>query len=158
MTQSNLGKALCELGGREPGSARLEEAVAAFRAALTERTRERVSRDWAMTQNDLGIALCTLGERESGTARLEEAVAAYCAALEERTRERLPLDWAESAANLGVARTLIAERTGDAGMAGKALSQIELALDTARNCGDTQLIVHCTAQQTKAHAYQLRNR
>ena len=69
------------LGERESGTARLEEAVAAYRAALEERTRERVPLDWATTQNNLGNALWTLGERESGTARLEEAVAAYRAAL-----------------------------------------------------------------------------
>ena len=40
---------------RESGTARLEEAVAAFRAALEERTRERVPLDWAMTQNNLGL-------------------------------------------------------------------------------------------------------
>ena len=51
--------------------------MAAYRAALEERTRERVPLDWAMTQNNLGTALRALGERESGTARLEEAVAAY---------------------------------------------------------------------------------
>jgi exonuclease VII small subunit len=51
--------------------------VAAYRAALAERTRERVPLDWAGTQNNLGTALSTLGERESGTARLEEAIAAY---------------------------------------------------------------------------------
>ena len=83
MTQNNLGIALSTLGERESGTARLEEAVAAYRAALEECTRERVPLDWAMTQNNLGIALRTLGERESGTARLEEAVAAYRAALEE---------------------------------------------------------------------------
>ena len=55
--------------------------MAAYRAALEERTRERVPLDWATTQNNLGTALRTLGERESGTARLEEAVAAYRAAL-----------------------------------------------------------------------------
>ena len=71
------------LGERESGTARLEEAVAAYRAALEERTRERVPLQWATTQNNLGNALATLGERESGTARLEEAVAAYRAALEE---------------------------------------------------------------------------
>ena len=89
------------LGERESGTARLEEAVAAYRAALEERTRERVPLDWAATQNNLGTALRTLGERESGTARLEEAVAAYRAALEERTRERVPLDWAMTQNNLG---------------------------------------------------------
>ena len=66
------------------------EAVAAYREALKERTRERVPLDWAMTQNNLGNALFRLGERESGTARLEEAVAAYREALQERTRERVP--------------------------------------------------------------------
>ena len=69
------------LGERESGTARLEEAVAAYREALQEKTRERVPLDWAMTQNNLGTALQTLGERESGTARLEEAVAAFRAAL-----------------------------------------------------------------------------
>ncbi len=81
-TQNNLGNALQTLGERESGTARLEEAVVAYRAALEERTRERVPLDWAATQMNLGNALETLGERESGTARLEEAVAAYRAALE----------------------------------------------------------------------------
>jgi tetratricopeptide (TPR) repeat protein len=76
-TQNNLGNALQALGWREGGTARLEEAVAAYRDALRECTRGRVPLQWAMTQNNLGTALRTLGERESGTARLEEAVAAY---------------------------------------------------------------------------------
>ena len=42
MTQMNLGVALFRLGERESGTAQLEEAVAAFRAALEEQTRERV--------------------------------------------------------------------------------------------------------------------
>ena len=88
----NLGIALRALGERESGTARLEEAVAAYRAALEERTRARVPLEWAMTQLNLGNALQTLGERESGTARLEEAVAAYRAALEESTRARVPLN------------------------------------------------------------------
>ena len=49
-TQMNLGNALSTLGERESGTARLEEAVAAYRAALEEWTRERVPLDWAMTQ------------------------------------------------------------------------------------------------------------
>ena len=80
MAQNNLGNALARLGGRDGGTARLEEAVAAYRAALEEYTRERVPLQWAMTQNNLGSALLTLGERESGTVRLAEAVAAYRAA------------------------------------------------------------------------------
>ena len=41
MTQKNLGNALKALGERESGTARLEEAVAAYRAALEEYTRGR---------------------------------------------------------------------------------------------------------------------
>jgi hypothetical protein len=70
--------------GQQAGSNEdLQQAVAAYRDALKEYTRERVPLDWAMTQNNLGTALWTLGERESGTARLEEAVAAYRDALPE---------------------------------------------------------------------------
>src|SRR6266852_5860184 len=57
ITQNNLGNALWGLGERESGTARLEEAVAAYRAALEENTRERVPLDWAGTQNNLGSAL-----------------------------------------------------------------------------------------------------
>ena len=91
----------CSASGRagRRGSRRRSQA---YRAALEERTRERVPLDWATTQNNLGNALRALGERESGTARLEEAVTAYRAALEERTRERVPLDWAASFGNQGV--------------------------------------------------------
>jgi tetratricopeptide (TPR) repeat protein len=71
-----LGFAIWRLGERESGTARLEEAVAAYREALQEQTRQRVRLQWAMTQILLGNALARLGERESGTARLEEAVAA----------------------------------------------------------------------------------
>jgi hypothetical protein len=58
---------------RESGTSRLEEAVAAHRAALEEWTRERVPLNWAATQNNLGYALHSLGARETGTSRLEEA-------------------------------------------------------------------------------------
>jgi exonuclease VII small subunit len=84
--------------------------VAAYRAALEERTRDRVPLDWAMTQMNLGTALEVLGERESGTVRLEEAVTAYRAALEERTRDRVPLDWAMTQMNLGNALWNLGER------------------------------------------------
>ncbi len=113
-------------GERESGTARLEEAVAAYREALKEWTRERVPLDWATTQNNLGNALQTLGERESGTARLEEAVAAYREALKERTRERVPLDWAMTQNNLGNAlcdARRARERHGAARRGGRGLSR-----------------------------------
>ena len=59
--QNDLGNALAKLGQRDNKPARLEEAVAAYREALKERTRERAPIEWAATQNDLGIALGDLG-------------------------------------------------------------------------------------------------
>lgn len=84
-TQTNLGAVLAELGERESGTSRLEEAAAAFQAALEKRTRDRVPLQWAQTQMNLNTVLAELGRRESGTRRLEEAVVAYRATLEEWT-------------------------------------------------------------------------
>jgi tetratricopeptide (TPR) repeat protein len=110
VTLNRLGNALLKLGRRESGTARLKQAVEAYRAALEEMTRERVPLDWAETQENLGTALWNLGERESGTARLDEAVAAYRAALEEMTREQVPRDWARTQTNLGGALSTLGER------------------------------------------------
>src|SRR6185437_13965070 len=126
--QNDLGNALQTLGGRESGTARLEEAVAAYRAALEERTRERVPLDWAMTQTNLGAALQTLGGRESGTARLEEAVVAYREALEEWTRERVPLDWATTQNNLGNALQTLGERESGTARLEEAVAAYRAAL------------------------------
>src|SRR5262249_8363871 len=49
-THNNLAIALWSLGERESGTARLEQALAAFREALKEKTRERVPLDWATIQ------------------------------------------------------------------------------------------------------------
>jgi tetratricopeptide (TPR) repeat protein len=130
----------------------MTEAVAAYRAALAERTRERVPLDWATTQNNLGNALASLGERESGTARLEEAVAAYRAALAERTRERVPLNWARSTGNQGVALVLIAERLSDVTKARLAVEQIEAALATMRDGGNAPDAGYYEAQLHKARS------
>src|SRR5438552_1035817 len=89
-TGRRLGNALVTLGERESGTARLEEAVTAYLAALEELTRDRAPLNWAAAQMNLGSGLWRLGERESGTARLEEAIAAYQAALAELTGDRLP--------------------------------------------------------------------
>ena len=94
--------------------ARLEEAVAAFREALKENTRERVPLAWAKTEINLGNALRTLGERETGTARLEEAVGAFHEALKENTRERVPLDWAKTQTGLGNTLRALGERDSEA--------------------------------------------
>ena len=127
--RNNLGNALATLGERESGTTRLEEAVAACRAALEESTRERVPLQWAATQTNLGNALKTLGERESGTARLEEAVAAYRAALEEYTRERVPLRWAATQTNLGNALKTLGERESGTARLEEAVAACRAALE-----------------------------
>jgi len=126
---NHLAIALTVLGERESGTARLEEAVKAYRAALEERTRERVPLDWAMTQNNLGFALRALGERESGTARLEEAIAAFSAALEEMTRERVPLNWATTQNNFGNALATLGERESGTGRLEQAVATYRAALE-----------------------------
>ena len=59
MTQKNLGNALLTLGERESGTAKLEEAVHAYRAALEEYTRERVPLDWAVSFGNMSFAMIT---------------------------------------------------------------------------------------------------
>src|SRR5262249_31195653 len=71
------GIALARLGERESGTARLQEAVSTYRAALEESTRARAPLQWAKAQINLATVLRALGERERWTARLEEAVAAF---------------------------------------------------------------------------------
>ena len=100
---------LDELGERESGTAKLKEAVAAYREALKELTRERVPLDWAQTQDNLGNALSTLGSRENRMPLLQEAVSAHREALKERTRERVPLQWAQTQDNLGNALLRLGE-------------------------------------------------
>jgi tetratricopeptide (TPR) repeat protein len=136
MAQNNLGNALLELDRRKVGmaqtfandTARLKLAITAYRAALEERTRERVPLDWAATQNNLGSALRSLGERELGTASLQQAVAAYHAALEELTRERVPLDWAMTQNNLGNALRMLGEREGGTILLKQAIAAYNAAL------------------------------
>jgi ATP-dependent Clp protease adapter protein ClpS len=85
-----------------PGSsARIEEAVAACRVTLEQKSRVLAPREWARAQYDLGNALFALGAREADTARLEKAVAVHRAALEEYSREHTPLEWANTQCNLG---------------------------------------------------------
>jgi tetratricopeptide (TPR) repeat protein len=126
--QNKLGNALGILGARERGTARLEEAVTAFREALQEYTRERAPLDWAMTQNNLGNALQILGARESGTARREEAVTAFRDALQEYTRERVPLDWAMTQNNLGNALGILGERESGTARLEEAVTAFREAL------------------------------
>ena len=101
--QNLLGNALSDLGARESGTARLEEAVAAYRATLEEYTRDRAPLDWAAAQMGLGNALWKLAERGSDTTHANEASAAFRAAIEVRTLAANPQAWAAARNNLGAA-------------------------------------------------------
>jgi tetratricopeptide (TPR) repeat protein len=72
-----LGQRLQELGEPDEATKRLEEAAAAFRGALAERTREREPLNWALTLANLGFALQSIGEQGTGTDQLRETVEAY---------------------------------------------------------------------------------
>ena len=126
---NDLGAAFQTLGQRESYTERLEEAVAAYRAALKEHTRDRNPLDWAMTQMNLGAALYTLGDRESGTGRLEEAAAAFRAALEERPRDRVPLGWARTQVNLGNALATLGDRESGTDRLEEAAAAFRAALE-----------------------------
>jgi exonuclease VII small subunit len=102
------------LGERENGTARLEEAVEAFRAALQEQRRERVPLDWAETQGNLGSALRMIGERESGITWLEEALRAFESAVNVYREADLRQHESYFDDQMRSIRQLIAQRQGDA--------------------------------------------
>ena len=125
MTQNNLGNALSTLGERESGTARLEEAVAAYRAALEEWTRERVPLDWAMTQNNLGTALSSArrarerhGAAGGGGRRLSRGAGGTDA----RARAAPLGDDAEQPRQRALDARRAGERHGAAGGGGRRLS------------------------------------
>jgi Tetratricopeptide repeat len=108
MTQNNLGTALRALGERGDDAA-LPQAVAAFRAALEERTRDRTPLQWALTQNSLGNALRALGER-CDDAALPQAAAAFRAALDVFRGFQVPRFISMAERNLSRVEALLATR------------------------------------------------
>jgi tetratricopeptide (TPR) repeat protein len=145
-----LGSAI--IGQQAGDNEALQQAVAAYRAALAECTRERVPLQWATTQNNLGNALRALGGRESGTGRLEEAVAAYCAALAEFTRERVPLDWAMTQNNLGNALSTLGERESGTGRLEEAVDAFRAALGVFEEAGTDYYIQLARGNLARAEA------
>jgi len=124
---NDLATSLATLGERESGTARLQEAVAAFRVLL-EYNREHVQSQWAIVQNNLGCVLQFLGERASDTAFLEDAITAFRNALLEYTRERTPLDWAMTQSNLGNALRALGERESGTARLDEAVTAFRNAL------------------------------
>ncbi|WP_139240498.1 CHAT domain-containing protein, partial [Geitlerinema sp. PCC 9228] len=98
-TQNNLANAYSDRIRGERAE-NLEQAIAAFEAALQVRTRSAFPQDWAMTQNNLANAYRyrIRGERAEN---LEQAIAAYQAALEIHQPDTFPADCRSTAYNLG---------------------------------------------------------
>ncbi|MBG1262431.1 CHAT domain-containing protein, partial [Nostoc commune] len=100
-TQNNLAVAYRERikGDRTDN---IENAIAAYTAALTVYTREALPQSWAATQNNLANAYSDRikGDRADN---IENAIAAFTAALTVYTREALPQDWAETLWMRGIA-------------------------------------------------------
>jgi tetratricopeptide (TPR) repeat protein len=105
--QNNLGNAYRMLRGSDttPGgdeaAAAVEQAISAYRAALTVRTRDTDPYGWARTQNNLGSAYA---ERLRGTSADNEqrALQAYRAALEVHDILEYPDDYVMAKTNLGL--------------------------------------------------------
>jgi hypothetical protein len=76
-TQNDLGTALWRLGERESGTAHLEEAVTAYGAALEERTRERVPRDWAMGSGNQGVVFMLLADVTKARSAVKQIGVAF---------------------------------------------------------------------------------
>ena len=122
---NSLGNSLREAGIRAKGADTqkfLQDAVTAYREALTVHTKEALPQQWATTQNNLGLVLWDQGTRtdgEAGTKLLAQAVEAYRAALTIVTKEALSQQWATIQNNLGI--VLRDQGTRTAGEAGKEL-------------------------------------
>jgi Mg-chelatase subunit ChlD len=64
----------------------------------------------------------------------------------------VPFDWSYSTAHLGVALIVFADRRGDVEIARKAVSQLESALETLRNGGQTPFAAYVAEQLQRARA------
>ena len=67
---------------RESGTARLEEAVAAYRASLEESPRESVPLNWATATGNLALVRNILFDRTGDVAHLDAALTDVRGALE----------------------------------------------------------------------------
>ncbi|MCA3562577.1 MAG: hypothetical protein IOC82_16290 [Aestuariivirga sp.] len=106
-TQYNLGTALAIRGQREARTARLEQAVEAYRAALSEWTHDREPLQWAGVLGNEGMALLTLAERTEDPAQARQALEQLTLA-EATLRRSGHIPWADYyAGQIPAARELV---------------------------------------------------
>jgi tetratricopeptide (TPR) repeat protein len=87
-TQNNLANALLKLGAGENGTARIQEAVAAYGAALQEYTREQAPAHWAMSFGNQGVAMMLMADRTNDGAMAETALKQIQIALDSLSESR----------------------------------------------------------------------
>jgi tetratricopeptide (TPR) repeat protein len=131
----NLGNAYLTLAGVEETAANCEQAIKAYKKALTVYTKEQLPLDYAAIQNNLGNAYLTLAEVEEKAANCEQAIKAYEKALTIRTKEQLPLDYAATQNNLGSAYAILAEVEEKAAKCKQAIKAYKEAIVVLRNEG-----------------------
>ena len=133
-TQKMLGSALLfsslpKNGGTSVDGMPLNEAIVAFRAALTVYTRADDPKTWASIELALGTALFVSGIQTDDSAPLREAVIAYREALKVFTRERTLLDWINIQRELGNALATLGAREGGIASLNEAIAAYRAALN-----------------------------
>ncbi len=128
--QLNLGNALCDAGRDRPELQR--EGIAALRAGLEVRTKERDAPGWARTQHNLGVALYDYWHSTGADdTYAQEAIAAYEAALTVRT-ERDGSVWADSQERLGTVLSRLGRKQNDAALLTRAVGAYRASLQRRR--------------------------
>jgi tetratricopeptide (TPR) repeat protein len=122
-SQTQLAIALARLGPE-----RRDEAVAAFRAALTVWILDNAPIQWANTQGQLGNALLQSSDL-SETARLQEAVAAFHEALKVWTQQSAPSQWAVTQYTLGFALEVLGQDLDETARLEEAAAAYRAALE-----------------------------
>ena len=121
----SVGTVLYQIGVQRRGSRTLEQAVVAFRNALSERTQDKSLITWMITQNNLAATLQALGEHEEDIASLEASIPMYDAVLKVLDRDELPLIWAQVAANRVSAMYSLAVESDYLDMAEAAVAEFD---------------------------------
>ena len=110
--QTALGTVLWYMENEKGDAALLEEAVTAYRAALTEHTQDRVPLEWAATLGNEGVALLTLAGRTNDPARARQALEQVTLA-EATMRSGGHIPWAENfAGQIPAAQALVDRLSG----------------------------------------------
>jgi len=126
---NDIGIALSNIGEMVGESAKLEQAVAAYSAALALCSRKETPIEWATTKSNLADSLRILGTLESGTEILEKALFNCEAALGILSRDRFPFNWALTQINVGNICLTLGERNGSAAELERAVTSYGGALE-----------------------------